>query len=112
MWCQRGKSKLSLHSIIVWNHQPSSSALIFVGYDLLIIVQPKLMYVCVILSDPYLEVTMHDAVLVQVADSLQHLLDHAAGILLWVNPPVQNTIEKLPAWNAGQNKPLPWTFPS
>lgn len=32
--------------------------------------------------DSYLEVTMHDAVLVQVANSLQNLLNHGAGILL------------------------------
>lgn len=32
--------------------------------------------------DSYLEVTMHNAVLVQVANSLQNLLNHGAGILL------------------------------
>lgn len=45
---------------------------------------------------------MHDAVLVQIADGLQHLLDHSAGILLRVNPPVQNTVKELTAWNTGE----------
>lgn len=51
----------------------------------------------IVLCHSYLEVTMHDAVLVQIADGLQHLLDHSAGILLRVNPPVQNTVKELTA---------------
>lgn len=54
-----------------------------------------------ILSESYLKVTMHNAILVQIADSLQHLLDHPAGILLWVHPPVQNTVKELTTWNSG-----------
>lgn len=53
---------------------------------------------------------MHYAVLVQVADSLQHLLDHPAGILLWVHPPVQYTVKELTAWNTGEKKSQPLQF--
>lgn len=42
---------------------------------------------------------MHNAALVQVADGLQHLLDHPAGILLWVHPSVQDPVKELSAWN-------------
>lgn len=47
----------------------------------------------------YLEVPMHDAALVQVADGLQNLLDHRAGVLLRVHASVQDPVEKLPAGN-------------
>lgn len=51
----------------------------------------------VIRFDPYLEVTMHYAVLVQIANGLQHLLDHAAGVLLRVHAPVQYAVKELTA---------------
>lgn len=43
---------------------------------------------------------MHDTALVQVADGLQNLLDHTAGVLLGVHASVQNTVEKLPTGNS------------
>lgn len=43
---------------------------------------------------------MHDTALVQVADGLQNLLDHTAGVLLGVHAPVQNAVEKLPTGNS------------
>lgn len=50
---------------------------------------------------------MDDSALVQVADGLQDLLDHTAGVLLRVNASVQNTVEKLPAGNSeGRNGSL------
>lgn len=45
---------------------------------------------------------MDDAVLVQIADSLQHLLDHSAGIFLCVHPPVQNAVKELAPRNTEQ----------
>lgn len=45
---------------------------------------------------------MDDAVLVQVADSLQHLLDHSAGVLLRVHPLIQDAIKQLPTWDPAQ----------
>lgn len=58
---------------------------------------------------------MHDAVLVQIADSLQHLLNHPAGIFLRVHPPVQNAVKELAPWNTEQeiqtlNKKLQFNF--
>lgn len=43
---------------------------------------------------------MDDSALVQIADGLQDLLDHTAGVLLRVHASVQNTVEKLPAGNS------------
>lgn len=43
---------------------------------------------------------MHDAALVQIANGLQNLLDHAAGVLLRVHASVQNPVKKLPAGNS------------
>lgn len=43
---------------------------------------------------------MHDAALVQIANGLQNLLDHTAGVLLRVDASVQNTVKKLPTGNS------------
>lgn len=43
---------------------------------------------------------MHNAALVQVADGLQNLLDHTAGVLLGVHASVQDTVKELAARNA------------
>lgn len=51
------------------------------------------------LSRSYLEVTVHDAALVQIADGLQHLLNHSAGVLLRVHSSVQDAVEQLTAGN-------------
>lgn len=45
----------------------------------------------------YLQVSVHDAVFMQVADSLQHLLDDFAGVPLGVDASVQNAIKQLTA---------------
>lgn len=50
---------------------------------------------------------MHDAILVQIANGLQNLLDHTAGVLLRVHASVQDTVKKLPAGNAEGRK---WTL--
>lgn len=53
----------------------------------------------------HLEVSMHDAVLMQEADGFQNLLDHPAGVLLWINAAVQNTVEQLTARNPETENP-------
>lgn len=52
---------------------------------------------------------MDDPALVQVADGLQDLLDHSAGVLLRVHASVQNAVEKLPAGNSG-GRNWSWTL--
>lgn len=52
----------------------------------------------------YLEVPVHDAVLVQVANGLQDLLDHTAGVLLRVHASVQDTVKELAARNTESRK--------
>lgn len=52
----------------------------------------------------YLEIPMHYTILVQVGDGVQHLLNDSAGILLWVNPPLQDTVEEFTAGHTGGNK--------
>lgn len=47
---------------------------------------------------------MHYTILVQVGDGVQHLLNDSAGILLWVNPPLQDTVEEFTAGHTGGNK--------
>lgn len=42
---------------------------------------------------------MHNAVLVQVANGPQNLLDHTAGVLLGVHASVQDTVKELAARN-------------
>lgn len=45
----------------------------------------------------HLQVSVHDAVFMQVADSLQHLLDDLAGVPLSVDASVQDAIKQLTA---------------
>lgn len=45
----------------------------------------------------HLQVPVHDAVLVEVADSLQHLLDDLAGVSLSVDASIQDAIKQLTA---------------
>lgn len=47
---------------------------------------------------------MHNAVLVQVANGLQNLLNDAAGVLLWVHPPVQYAVKELTARHTGEKQ--------
>lgn len=42
---------------------------------------------------------MHNAALVQVANGLQNLLDHTAGVLLGVHASVQDTVKELTTRN-------------
>lgn len=45
----------------------------------------------------HLQVSVHDAVVMQVADGLQHLLDDVAGVPLSVDASIQDAIKQLAA---------------
>lgn len=45
---------------------------------------------------------MHDAILMQVADGMQHLLDHVTGVHLGVHTSVQDAVKELAAGHAGE----------
>lgn len=51
----------------------------------------------------YLEVPVHDAHSVQVVDSIQDLPDQGAGILLGVEPLLNNAVKKLSPRHSGKH---------
>lgn len=58
------------------------------------------MRACVCVQTRHLQVSVHDAVFMQVADGLQHLLDDLAGVPLSVDASVQDAIKQLTARNS------------
>lgn len=56
------------------------------------------------ISVSHLQVSVHDAVLMQVGHGLQDLSDHTAGVFFCVNTSIQNTVKQLSTRNPSQTR--------